>query len=371
MQKSRKFVKGIRLKSTAETPTLDGEISNKNNKLQVHLEGSVRSVVTEDQNQILTNKSINATNNSISNIEVNNLKSGVLVQVINESSTNLQIPSALAVKNAIADLGGGGASDASELIYDNSNSSLVSTNIQDSTDELDEKVQLTNSIITYHIAETEDSHKASSISVIPSGNLQTTDVQSSLQQLQASIDTMSSSSDLSDHINNTTGAHLASAIFLNAVPNLTASNLQSGVEELQTLVSNKASSTDLNNHTGSNIQHGVTSDIVGKDDNQILTNKTISADSNTLSNIQTSNLKSGVLNTSSSLAGATDQQVPSALAVKNLVDSINNSLQVTTIYDTINNNQPSAIAINNYSLILLKEVLLLIILFIEKQIMKN
>jgi len=343
--KSRKFLKGIRLKSTTESPTLDGEISNKDSKLEAHLGGSLRNLVTEDQTQVLTNKTIDADVNSISNIDIDNLKSGVLVELIDESSTNSQIPSALAVKNAIADLGSG-SSEASQVSYNNSNSSLTSINLQDSTDELDQKVQLVNSVVTYHIAETQESHKASSISVITSGNLQTDNVQASLEHLQTSIDSITSNTDLSEHINDTSEAHSASSISLSPVPNLNASNLQSAVEELQTSVSNRALSSDLTTHTGSSIQHGVTSDIVGKDDSQTLTNKTISADTNTLSDIQTSNLKAGVLNTSSSLSGATDEQVPSALAVKNLVDSLNNTLQPTTIYATIDNNQSGEIAIS-------------------------
>lgn len=53
-----------------------------------------------------------------------------------------------------------------------------------------------------------------------------------------------------------------------------------------------------------------------------LTVKTIDADNNTISNLEVDNLKAGVLNTSATLAGATDTQVPSALAVKTVTDAI-------------------------------------------------
>ncbi len=61
--------------------------------------------------------------------------------------------------------------------------------------------------------------------------------------------------------------------------------------------------------------------LVATDTTDTLTNKTINADNNTISNLETDNLKSGVLNTSGSLAGATDTQVPSALAVSTLVST--------------------------------------------------
>ena len=51
-----------------------------------------------------------------------------------------------------------------------------------------------------------------------------------------------------------------------------------------------------------------------------VTNKTIDADNNTISNLEVDNLKAGVLNTSTTIAGATDAQIPSALAVKTYVD---------------------------------------------------
>lgn len=54
---------------------------------------------------------------------------------------------------------------------------------------------------------------------------------------------------------------------------------------------------------------------------QSLSNKTIDADVNTISNIEVDNLKSGVLNSDAALTGAADTQVPSALAVKSYVDN--------------------------------------------------
>lgn len=62
-------------------------------------------------------------------------------------------------------------------------------------------------------------------------------------------------------------------------------------------------------------------EIVTNSQSQVLTNKTIDLDNNIVSNIQTSNLKAGVLNTSTSLASASNTQIPSALAVKTYIDN--------------------------------------------------
>jgi hypothetical protein len=61
--------------------------------------------------------------------------------------------------------------------------------------------------------------------------------------------------------------------------------------------------------------------LVGAAASQALTNKTINATNNSISNLTLAMLASGVLNTSTSLSGATDSQVPSALAAKTYADN--------------------------------------------------
>ena len=63
-----------------------------------------------------------------------------------------------------------------------------------------------------------------------------------------------------------------------------------------------------------------TGNIVGTTDAQTLTNKTIDADNNTVSNLEVDNLKAGVLNTD--LTGATsDTEIPSSKATKDYADT--------------------------------------------------
>ena len=88
-------------------------------------------------------------------------------------------------------------------------------------------------------------------------------------------------------------------------------------------VSENQEGTLFQNSSSSRIKsyiEGAIREVVTNSQSQVLTNKTINVDNNSVSNIQTSNLKSGVLNTSTSLATASDIQLPSALAAKSYTD---------------------------------------------------
>jgi hypothetical protein len=68
-------------------------------------------------------------------------------------------------------------------------------------------------------------------------------------------------------------------------------------------------------------------EILTSSQTQTLTNKTLDADLNIISNIETADLKAGVLNVNTSLTGASDTQIPSALAAKTYIDTANTAQQ--------------------------------------------
>ena len=70
------------------------------------------------------------------------------------------------------------------------------------------------------------------------------------------------------------------------------------------------------------------------DATQTLTNKTINADNNTLSNVEVDNLKAGVLDTDLSSTVGTDTTLPSAKAVKSYVDNFSGDDTIAEMDDT-------------------------------------
>jgi hypothetical protein len=80
--------------------------------------------------------------------------------------------------------------------------------------------------------------------------------------------------------------------------------------------------TGIDTTTGTNkVTFAIDSTVATLSGTQALTNKTIDVDSNTVSNIEVDNLKSGVLDTDISSTAATDTTIPSAKAVKTYVDA--------------------------------------------------
>ena len=150
---------GIRLKPTdltVNTHSAEGEISVDSNddKLKVRLDSSDRSVVTEDQSQTITNKTIDADNNIISNIETGNLKAGVLITDISTATSDTELPSALAVKTALE-----GQNEASEIDYAPavpSDYDAVHTKVAPALDELASRVKINEGDISQNTSDIGD-----------------------------------------------------------------------------------------------------------------------------------------------------------------------------------------------------------------------
>jgi len=72
--------------------------------------------------------------------------------------------------------------------------------------------------------------------------------------------------------------------------NLAAISVQAALNELQTDLDTRATSTALNDHMIDTSTHGV-GEVLGRTDSQVVTNKSIDADSNTITNIENADIK--------------------------------------------------------------------------------
>jgi len=87
------------------------------------------------------------------------------------------------------------------------------------------------------------------------------------------------------------------------------------------VIANVTKSSGITGADFDGIDNTEAADLVRTAASQTLTNKGIDADNNTLSNIETDNLKANVLSTNIA-SGASDTKIPSALAAKSYADSV-------------------------------------------------
>jgi hypothetical protein len=274
MRDFRRFVKGVTFKpndggsnpignlSGVLTAADNGSVYHYQNRLKAFLDAAEREIITNNQEQTLTNKTIDSDLNIISNIVVEDLKSGVLnTSTTLASASDTQLPSALAVKTYVDDKVAT-KDEASEIEYSNTSSGLVATNVQAAIDEVDVDVDDLNTLSG--VAKNAQNLGTFTGSTIADNR----DNKEALQDLETAHEL---------HINDTEDAHDASAISVTpSIPiGLAANDVQEALEELQADINTRALNSDLTSHVSSFIQHGVTSNIVGKDDTQELTNKTI------------------------------------------------------------------------------------------------
>jgi hypothetical protein len=275
MRDFKRLVKGVLLKdnnggsnpigdlSGVLTAADNGAIYNYQNKVRAFLDGVEREVITNDQSQTLENKTIDADDNTISNLETDNLKSGVLNIDLAAVTppTDTQVPSALAVKTYVDDRIAE-KDEASEITYVNTTSGLTAVNVQDAIDEVDGNVD--NLVTLSGVALNSTSLGSFTDGIIPANS----DIKEALQALETAHD---------DHLTDTEDAHNASAISVVPTGNLAADDVQEALQELQTDVDTRALDSDFDTHVNATAAHGATGAVVGTTNEQTLTNKTLTA----------------------------------------------------------------------------------------------
>jgi hypothetical protein len=101
------------------------------------------------------------------------------------------------------------------------------------------------------------------------------------------------------------------------IPSNVVTTAATGSTDNEIVVFNSTSGANIKN-SSKTLPSGT---VVGTTDTQTLTNKTIDADSNTISNLEVDNLKSGVIDTDLTSTSASDDTIPSAKATKTYADT--------------------------------------------------
>ena len=112
-----------------------------------------------------------------------------------------------------------------------------------------------------------------------------------------------------DTLTNKTIVAASNTITTAASGNLTSTELDAALAELQTDIDTRATSSDLTTHTSATAAHGVSGAVVGTTDAQSLTNKTIDADLNTITNIEDADIKAGAAIARAKLSSGTADHV--------------------------------------------------------------
>jgi len=237
----RKFLIGLGLipvSSSSIDTKGEMEVLDSSGKLNYHNGTTASPIVTEAHASTLTNKTIDADSNTITNIENADIKAGAAIDA-----------------SKIAD----GSVSNTEFQYLGGVTSDIQTQLNNTA---------SATALNDHITDASDAHDASAISNVPAGSIAATDVQAAINELDG---------DIQSHITDATDAHDASAISNVPSGNLAATDVQAALNELQSDVDTRATSTDLSNHISDTSTHGVTGDVVGTSDTQTLSNKTLSS----------------------------------------------------------------------------------------------
>lgn len=266
MLSKKNFTRGIRLKpDSVAFEGKEGElkVDLSSAKFQAYLGGASRNLVSEDQSQPLTNKTIDADLNTITNIENADIKAGAAIdasKIADGSVSNTEFQYLDGVTSAIQAQLDAKASSASLTAHTGASSGVhgVTGAVVGTTD----TQTLTNKTINAP-DNTITNISTTNVNTIAAFKI----VSTPLRAMQTDADGLLSPSNVT-----TTELGYVSGV----------------TSAIQTQLNAKTDNTSFTAHTGASTGvHGVTGAVVGTTDTQTLTNKTLTAPTITNASIQT------------------------------------------------------------------------------------
>jgi len=176
---------GLTVEMSDATDVELGYDSTTASKMALGEVGSQSEIITATHAQTVSNKTIDADNNTISNLEVDNLKAGVLSTDLDAAVDNNNIPGSQAVKDYVA-ARVAEKDDASEITYtpaDGTDYDVVPTHVDGALDELADRTNTVEDNLTAHLNTDPAKHAAAQITNVATGNIAATTVQAAIDEL--------------------------------------------------------------------------------------------------------------------------------------------------------------------------------------------
>ena len=176
---------GLTVEMSDATDVELGYDSTTASKMALGEVGSQSEIITATHAQTVSNKTIDADNNTISNLEVDNLKTGVLSTDLDVAVDNNNIPGSQAVKDYVA-ARVAEKDDASEITYtpaDGTDYDVVPTHVDGALDELADRTNTVEDNLTAHLNTDPAKHAAAQITNVAAGNIAATTVQAAIDEL--------------------------------------------------------------------------------------------------------------------------------------------------------------------------------------------
>lgn len=178
---------GIEVEMSDATNVKIGYDSTLTSRMKVGDSGDEREIATTSHTQSFSNKTIDADTNTLSNLETDNLKAGVLETDLNNAVDNTNLAGAQAIKDYVAqELAT--QDDASEITYTPSDltdwtGSVDPGNVDGGLDQLADRLTANEGSLTSHLDANPGKHNATQIINSPAGNISATTVQAAIDEL--------------------------------------------------------------------------------------------------------------------------------------------------------------------------------------------